>query len=45
MTLIEGARHPYEDGECVVIDMVEGMEVEKEEKDQEEVTNEQKFYN
>jgi hypothetical protein len=44
VTLIEGARHPYEDGECVVIDMVEGMEVDKEEKE-EEVTNEQKFYN
>lgn len=30
VTLLEGTKHPYEDGEYVVIDLVEGMSLEQE---------------
>jgi len=29
VTLLEGSKHPYEDGEYVVIDLVEGMNLEQ----------------
>lgn len=42
VTLLEGAKHPYEDGEYVVIDLVEGMTLEGEKEFV--VSEQQKFY-
>jgi ubiquitin-activating enzyme E1 len=43
VTLLEGSKHPYEDGEYVVIDLVEGMNVEGQATEFVQ-TEQQKFY-
>lgn len=43
MTLLDGVKHTYEDGDYIVLDRVEGMELKEEQ--MEEVSEAQTLYN